>query len=147
MDERRTNDATTQRPPEAPMRRTNDDTQVPRTEQPAGGTSQFSWLDTGSASEFERRWHSVQAEFVDDPRRAVGNAGTLIAELMDHVSKNLRGRRGDLDRTQGETDTEVMRQEMRRYKDLVHNLLGKDDVRPVPQPTQPPRTELPRKND
>lgn len=140
------------------MRRTNDTSAAAaRADQPMNRTDEFRWLDPGSTSDFERRWHAVQAEFVEDPRKAVAEAGGLIADLMDHIGKNLRGRRGELDRNSGETDTEVMRQEMRRYKELVNNVLGRRETQsstmpartePTPRMSQEqPRPEAPRKND
>ncbi len=152
MEERRVNDTSGTRPPDAPMRRTTDGTPGPRTDQPMATRDQsdFALVDRGSVSEFERRWHSIQAEFVEDPRRAVGEAGNLMAELMDHVSKNLRSRRGELDKASGDGDTEVMRQEMRRYKELMNRMLGKDmssgststmrTTEPTPQTTSPTTT-------
>ena len=117
MEDRRTNDTAPARRSEPPMTR------------PSGGTS---LVDGASLSEFERRWHAVQADFIEDPRRAVGEAGSLMADLMEHVSKNLRSRRTELDRQQGgETDTEAMRQEMHRYKGLMTRMLHGD-----PQPQQ-----------
>jgi hypothetical protein len=89
-------------------------------------------VDGASLSEFERRWHEVQADFIEDPRRAVGEAGGLMADLMEHVAKNLRSRRGELDRQRGgESDTEAMRQEMYGYKGLMSRMLHGE-----PQPQQ-----------
>ena len=108
-------------------RRTNDTVPTRRSEPPMTRPSGMSLVDGASLSEFERRWHAVQADFIEDPRRAVGEAGALIADLMEHVSKNLRSRRGELDRQQGgDSDTETMRQEMRRYKELMTRMLHGD---------------------
>lgn len=91
-------------------------------------------VDRGSMAEFDRRWNEVQADFVEDPRRAVGEAGNLMAELMDHVANNLRQRRTELDRNRaGEIDTEAMRLEMRRYKDLMNRMLHDDSAGATPQ--------------
>ena len=101
--------------------------------------SGMAWVDRGSVSEFDRRWNSVQSDFVEDPRRAVGEAGNLIAELMEHVAKNIRQRRAELERNRdGETDTEAMRLEMRRYKDLMSRMLRDDSAPATPQ--TPPQT-------
>jgi hypothetical protein len=100
-------------------------------------------VDGASLAEFERRWHAVQADFIEDPRRAVGEAGNVIADLMEHVSKNLRSRRGELDRqTGGETNTEAMRQEMRRYKELMSRMLH-GDVQPQQQVAPQARPQAP----
>src|SRR3954451_21188707 len=39
-------------------------------------------LDPRDRDRFRVRWQDVQAEFVDDPARAVGNADALIQEVM-----------------------------------------------------------------
>ena len=101
-------------------------------------------VDGASLSEFERRWHAVQADFIEDPRRAVGEAGGLIADLMEHVSKNLRQRRTELDRQGGgEPDTESMRQEMRRYKELMNRMLH-GDTQPQQQHQATPQQARPQ---
>src|SRR5947209_19082553 len=106
-------------------RRTNETSNpAPRQERPMNQPDGFTLVDHASMSEFDRRWHMVQADFVDDPRRAVGEAGKLMAELMDHIAKNLRQHGSDLGKKRdGGSDTEAMRLEMRRYKDLMNRLL------------------------
>ena len=122
-------------------RRINDTANpAPRQEPPLNRPSGFTLVDHASMADFERRWHAVQADFVEDPRRAVGEAGNLMAELMDHVSKNLRQRRTELGKDRdGESDTEAMRLEMRRYKELMNRMLHGDGAQPAvtPQPARP----------
>ncbi|MFD0169222.1 hypothetical protein ACFVJH_34590 [Streptomyces decoyicus] len=36
--------------------------------------------------EFRSRWQGIQSEFVDDPRKAVGAADTLVAEVMQALA-------------------------------------------------------------
>ena len=139
MEDRRTNDARTN------DRRMNDartaDT-PPMTQRGAQtarqGTTGFSLVDRGSMSEFERRWNAVQGDFVEDPRRAVGEAGSLLAELLEQIGKNLRQRRTEMDGSRsGEPDTEGLRQELRRYRAVMQRMLGED---PMPAtPRTPPR--------
>jgi hypothetical protein len=94
-------------------------------------------MDHGSITDFEHRWDTVQAHFVDDPRRAVGEAGNLMADFMEHAAKNLRQRRTELDSARtGEMDTEAMRLELRRYKELMHKIVGDGNGA-----TEPPRIE------
>jgi len=111
-----------------------------RQEPPINRPGGFTLVDHASMSEFDRRWHTVQADFVEDPRRAVGEAGKLMAELMDHIAKNLRQRGADLGKNRdGESDTEAMRLEMRRYKDLMNRMLHGDTQQTgvTPQPARP----------
>jgi len=118
-------------------RRINDTSNpAPRQEPPVNRPSGFTMVDHASMAEFDRRWNTVQAEFVEDPRRAVGDAGNLMAELMDHIAKNLRQRGSDLGKNRdGESDTEAMRLEMRRYKDLMNRMLH-GDTPPAATPQQ-----------
>ena len=103
-----------------------------------GRQGAFTFVDHATTSDFERRWHTVQADFVEDPRRAVGEAGALVADLMDHVGKNLRQRRSELGKARdGESDTETMRQEFRRYKDLMNRMLHGDSQIDAPQQARP----------
>lgn len=158
MEERRVNDSSAARPPDAPMRRTNDTTATPRKEQTMPRSTESTWIDHSSRSEFERRWHEIQSDFIEDPRRAVAEAGGLMADLMDHIGKNLRSRRSEMDRKSGESDTEAMRIEMRRYKSLMSQLFHGDST-PLSQPartepmsgqrpmTDQPRPQAPRAND
>jgi hypothetical protein len=125
-------------------RRTNDNP-APRQEPPMNrSTDGFTFVDHASMSEFERRWHTVQSDFVEDPRRAVSEAGKLMAEVMDHVGRNLRQRGSDIGKTRdGESDTEAMRLEMRRYKDLMQRMLHGDTqatAAPQARPPVPDRT-------
>jgi hypothetical protein len=135
MEERRVNDTPASRPPDAPMRRANETAATPRKDQPLVPTSESTWIDHSSRSEFERRWHEIQSDFIEEPRRAVGEAGSLMADLMDHIGKNLRSRRGELERRSGESDTEALRLEMRRYKSLMHRMLHGDSIA-APQGTR-----------
>ena len=38
-------------------------------------------------SEWRSRWNDVQAEFVDDPRRAVGDAQRLVRTVVDELTE------------------------------------------------------------
>lgn len=127
-------------------RRMNDTTAPSRSEPPMTPQSGTALVDRGSMVEFDRRWNAVQADFVEDPRRAVGEAGNLLAELMEHVAKNLRQRRTELDRNRAnETDTEAMRLEMRRYRELMNRMVRDDASSATPQTPAQPATRPPER--
>jgi hypothetical protein len=123
LQERRANDTTTQA--------TRPDQLMPS----QGGTA---LVDRGMMSDFERRWAVVQGDFVEDPRRALGEAEKLLAEFMESVAKGLRERRGDSDRARaGEPDTEAMRIELRRYREIMHRVAGGGQTPAEPLPGAP----------
>lgn len=71
------------------------------------------------------RWREVQLLFVDDPKQATGQAGDLIAELFDTLSRTLDEQRTALDDWRSaDGDTERLRVAMRRYRDFFERLLG-----------------------
>ena len=97
-------------------------------------------VDGAMRSDFERRWESVQGGFIDDPRRAVADAGSLVADLIERMHNNLTKRGSELGQQgAGDPDTEAMRVELRQYKAIFHTLLHGDDS----QPKAPPKPQAP----
>lgn len=73
------------------------------------------------------RWVEAQSAFVDEPRDAVQQADQLVAELMRSLAERCSAIRQQLaDQWQREdaTDTEELRQAMRRYRAFFDQLLG-----------------------
>ena len=75
---------------------------------------------------FSSQWNSIQAAFVDEPRKAVEQADKLVAEVIEHMSttfanerKNLEGQwsRGD------QVSTEDLRVALQRYRQFFQSLL------------------------
>ncbi len=127
MEDRRTNDTAVdpRNDQVVPHDRRTIDPQARRTEKPVPPTMGMPLIDRGSMADFERRWQAVQADFVDDPRRSVGEAGNVMAELMEHIAKSLRQRAADLGAGHaGEMDTEAMRMELQRYRQLMSRVVG-----------------------
>ena len=105
-------------------------------------------LTQDQADAFVREWRLIQARFVDDPERAVGEADQLVTQVMtargypladfdrrsedlsvDHpvVVQNYRTARVlALRRQRGEAGTEEMRQAVVNYRALFDELLGVD---------------------
>jgi len=86
-------------------------------------------LFAGDQSEdFRRRWGDVQTSFVDEPRRAVEQADALVAEVMQRLAQVFADERSRLeqqwDREGGSTDTEALRQALRRYRSFFDRLLA-----------------------
>jgi hypothetical protein len=96
-------------------------------------------LDTpllSNTTGLRERWQAVQAEFVDDPREAVGDAAALLEQttqaLVDALQQRQRDLRsgwdsGDANGTgtataDGTTDTERLRLTLQRYRGLFNQL-------------------------
>lgn len=110
-------------------------------------------LEPADQTRFTEQWRQVQARFVDDPKMAVAEADSLVADLMNargypvsdfeqraadisvdhpHVVENYRGAHAIALRHQrGEASTEDLRQAMVHYRTLFDDLLGAREGTPV----------------
>jgi hypothetical protein len=73
------------------------------------------------------RWKDIQAEFVDEPRKAVQDADGLVAELMQRLAQMFASEREQLEsRWAGGDDvsTEDLRHGLRRYRSFFERLLA-----------------------
>lgn len=73
------------------------------------------------------RWKDIQAEFVDEPRKAVQDADALVAELMQRLAQMFASERAQLEsRWAGGDDvsTEDLRHGLRRYRSFFERLLA-----------------------
>jgi hypothetical protein len=73
------------------------------------------------------QWKDIQAEFVDEPRKAVQEADALVAELMQRLAQAFASEREELEsRWAGGEDvsTEDLRSGLRRYRSFFERLLA-----------------------
>ena len=73
------------------------------------------------------QWKDIQAEFVDEPRKAVQEADALVAELMQRLAQEFASEREELEsRWSGGDDvsTEDLRRGLRRYRSFFERLLA-----------------------
>jgi len=79
-----------------------------------------------AATEARRRWHEVQMAFVDDPRAATEQARELVTSTVDSFVAALTKQREALDEEHHDegADTELLRLEMRRYREVLDRVLG-----------------------
>lgn len=73
------------------------------------------------------RWREIQAEFVDEPRRAVQDADALVSDLMDRLARTFAGERDRLESRWGNAEdvsTEDLRQGLQRYRSFFERLLA-----------------------
>ena len=76
--------------------------------------------------EFMARWTAIQTTFVDEPRTAVEQADTLVAEVVRELARVFAEERSRLESawSQGtDVSTEDLRQALQRYRDFFHLLL------------------------
>ena len=87
------------------------------------GTSYLPDRDSAQASD---RWQRIQAEFVDDPRKSVGQAHELVGELMQRIVDAFAHERRELERQWSKGDdvsTEDLRVCLQRYRAFFSRLL------------------------
>jgi hypothetical protein len=78
-------------------------------------------------SELSRRWSDIQASFVDQPRRAVELADSLVAETMQRLAHTFAATRENLEKQwdRGEkVTTEDLRVTLQRYRAFFDRLLS-----------------------
>ena len=79
------------------------------------------------AGGYRTRWSAIQTGFVDEPRNAVEQADSLVAEVMQRLAKSFADERGTLEGqwSRGEdVDTEALRVALRRYRAFFDRLLA-----------------------
>ncbi|GGB93630.1 hypothetical protein GCM10011494_10060 [Novosphingobium endophyticum] len=81
----------------------------------------------GDAQELQTRWEAIQASFVDEPRRAVEEADTLVAGAMKLLAETFAQERFHLEEQWdrgGDVTTEDLRIALKRYRAFFGRLLA-----------------------
>jgi len=81
----------------------------------------------GEAQEFRARWDIIQGAFVDEPRRAVEQADSLVAGAMKRLAEMFAEERAKLEGRWDRVDsvsTEDLRLALRRYRSFFGRLLS-----------------------
>lgn len=84
-------------------------------------------MDDDDSNEFPQRWSDVQSRFVDDPRAAVHEADTLVAEVMQSLARGFAEHKAALEEQwshDDQPDTEQLRQALQRYRSFFSRLLA-----------------------
>jgi hypothetical protein len=84
------------------------------------------FADTDAAA-LRNRWNDIQTGFVDEPRRAVEQADTLVAEVMKRLAEGFAGERSSLEQQWDRGDnvtTEDLRVALQRYRSFFDRLLA-----------------------
>ena len=77
--------------------------------------------------QFRSRWHDIQGDFVDEPRRAVEQADQLVASVIQRLAQVFADERSRMEHewSQGQdVSTEDLRQALRRYRSFFDRLLS-----------------------
>jgi hypothetical protein len=83
-------------------------------------------LGGDEAGTFRERWQSIQVMFVDEPRQAVEDADSLVAELMQRLAQTFHDERENLESQWSRGDdvsTEDLRVGLQRYRSFFERLL------------------------
>jgi hypothetical protein len=101
---------------------------------PAASGSDLTDEDTGAVlfgddvvERFRLRWREVQADFVDDPARAVQGADGLVDEVLRALTEVFAAHKRDLEdqwRGGGTGETEELRVALRSYRSFFDRLLN-----------------------
>jgi hypothetical protein len=117
-----TSDIAAARPPQ------DDDDRVPLADAPRVVDELPSPLFANEdASGYRTRWLAIQTGFVDEPRKAVEEADTLVAEVMKRLAEVFTDERRQLESqwdTSDKVSTEDLRLAMRRYHSFFERLLA-----------------------
>jgi hypothetical protein len=107
------------------------ETQTAATAETAGATDaaqqSTALFAADEAQTFRARWDDIQAGFVDEPRRAVESADTLVAETMKRLAEIFAAERATLEQQWDKGDnisTEDLRLALQRYRSFFSRLLS-----------------------
>jgi hypothetical protein len=84
-------------------------------------------FDSSDAQSFRERWDRVQSKFVDDPRAAVEEADSLVADVTDSLTSRFAQQKSTLEQQWSQGDdaqTEDLRMTLQRYRTLFERLLA-----------------------
>ena len=84
-------------------------------------------LAATEATELRHHWETIQIGFVDEPRRAVEDADSLVAQAMKRVAEVFAEERARLERQWSEgqdVSTEDLRVALTRYRSFFDRLLS-----------------------
>jgi hypothetical protein len=77
--------------------------------------------------DFRARWDQAQSSFVDEPRQAVEQADSLVANVVKRLAEQFADERAKMEKQWDRGDnvsTEDLRQALRRYRSFFDRLLS-----------------------
>jgi hypothetical protein len=106
------------------------DRDIPRADGDSGAAdpgARVSLLDDDELESITARWKDIQADFIDEPAKAVQEADALVAELMQRLAEMFTTERAGLEKSWArgnQVSTEDLRQGLRRYRSFFERLLA-----------------------
>ena len=97
---------------------------APQAAQGHGHTSLFRDTD---AAELRKRWSDIQGGFVDEPRKSVEQADSLVADVMKRLAEGFTSERDGLEKQWDRGDnvtTEDLRVALQKYRSFFDRLLA-----------------------
>ncbi|HEX9438705.1 MAG TPA: hypothetical protein VF909_03440 [Roseiflexaceae bacterium] len=115
--------------PESEIKRMEEDAAELTPPQPAeqAAPQPVQLLATDEAQNLRSRWDAIQTGFVDEPRRAVEQADSLVAEVMQRLAQIFADERSKLEGQWSRGDnvsTEDLRVALQRYRSFFDRLLS-----------------------
>jgi hypothetical protein len=92
------------------------------------GENPVSLVPPDAGTEFRAKWNSIQIKFVDEPRGAVKEADTLVADVIRRITESFATERSGLEQQWSRGDnvsTEDLRLAMQRYRSFFDRLLSR----------------------
>jgi len=94
----------------------------------AASNAGFGMSDTSGhdSAQTRDRWQQIQAEFVDDPRKAVGDAHALVGDLVQRIVDTFTNERNELEgqwSKGSDVSTEDLRVCLQHYREFFARLL------------------------
>ncbi len=83
-------------------------------------------FDMDAAEKFRTRWLAIQSKFVDDPNDSVKQADSLVADVIQNMTRSFADRRGTLEKQWnggGKPSTEDLRLALKQYRSFFERLL------------------------
>ena len=98
-----------------------------RVEKPQHVEDHASLFRENDADDLRRQWTDIQGDFVDEPRKAVERADSLVADVMKRLAEGFTSERTGLEKQWDRGDsvtTEDLRVALQKYRSFFDRLLA-----------------------
>jgi len=99
----------------------------PKAPAPAAAEQRVALFRDTDAGDLRKRWSDIQTGFVDEPRRAVEQADSLVVDVMKRLAEGFASERARLETQWDRGDnitTEDLRVTLQRYRSFFDRLLA-----------------------
>ncbi len=93
----------------------------------SGDGNETPLIPDSQSGQFRGRWTEIQGKFVDDPKTAVQEADSLVAEVIQILARSFSDERSKLEnqwQSGGQVSTEDLRVSLQRYRSFFNRLLN-----------------------